>query len=120
MFLLALARLHLSLQTLNHVLLDLPLSQAPVAAAVFRVEVPANRRSRQSPPSPPSPPCAQLRVWNSQPGGAHFKKVGKSSDTASQPGQRQRPLTNKLLLPSGTLLGTRASDVSGGGLRRTR
>lgn len=52
MFLFLLLWLHLRLQTLNDVLLDLPLSQAPVAAAVFGVEVPANdRRSRQSPPS---------------------------------------------------------------------
>lgn len=51
MFLFLLLWLHLRLQTLNDVLLDLPLSQAPVAAAVFGVEVPANdRRSRQSPP----------------------------------------------------------------------
>lgn len=41
-----------------------------------------------------------------------------------QPGQRQRPLTNKVLLPSGALLGTRVSqDVCGtndgdGGLQK--
>lgn len=51
MFLLLLLWLHLRLQTLNDVLLDLPLSQAPVTAAVFGVEVPAiDRRGRQPPP----------------------------------------------------------------------
>lgn len=94
---------HLGLQTLNDVLLDLPLSQAPVAAAVLRVQVPANRRRRQS---PPSLRLLQLLSWG---GVAHFRKLGKSSDTASQPGHRQRPLTNRVLLPSGSLLGTRAA-----------
>lgn len=40
----------------------------------------------------------------------YFKKLGKSSDTASQPGQRQRPLTNKALVPSGMLEGTEMSQ----------
>lgn len=41
---------------------------------------------------------------------AYFKKLEKSSDTASQPGQRQRPLTNKMLLLSGILEETEASS----------
>lgn len=42
----------------------------------------------------------------------------------SQPGQRQRPLTNNVLLPSGALLGTQVSqavcgtDVTDGGLQK--
>lgn len=53
----------------------------------------------------------------------HFKKLEKSSDMELQPGQRQRPLTNKVLLPSGALLATRVSqDVCGtdgdGGLQK--
>lgn len=33
----------------------------------------------------------------------YFKKLGKSSDAESQPGQRQKPLTNKMLVTSGIL-----------------
>lgn len=36
----------------------------------------------------------------------YFKKLGKSLDTASQPGQRQRPLTNNVLVPAAILEGT--------------
>jgi len=41
----------------------------------------------------------------------YFKKLGKSSDTAPQPGQRQSPLTNRTLVPSELLKETEMSSA---------
>ena len=42
----------------------------------------------------------------------YFKKLGKSSDSASQPGQRQRPLTNRALVLSESLKGQKYLRIS--------
>lgn len=56
-----------------------------------------------------------------------LKKLGKSLATASQPGQRQRPLTNSMLVTSGVLEGRKqyyfqflsfTSDVAGSTFRQ--
>lgn len=62
----------------------------------------ACKHTQPSLSSLPAPSCCGC--------GAHFRKLGKSSDTAPQPGQRQRPLTNKVLLPSGSLVETGAAQ----------